>query len=93
MAARTHKIKIGDEWRTKIQVSMLVNRLEDCAQGNVELSSTQVKAIEILLRKVAPDLQSVEHTGEIEHRYVAEVPSVVAEPVEWQQQHTPPSLK
>ena len=88
MAARTRKIQIGDEWRTKIQVSMLVNRLQDCAQGKVELSSTQVKAIEILMRKVAPDLQSVEHSGEVQHSYVAELPQVSPSVDEWSKQLT-----
>ena len=88
MAARIRKIQIGDEWRTKIQVSMLVNRLQDCAQGKVELSSTQVKAIEILMRKVAPDLQSVEHSGEVQHSYVAELPQVSSSVDEWSKQLT-----
>lgn len=42
---------------------MLVNRLENHALGKNELSATQIKAIEILLRKSLPDLQAVEHTG------------------------------
>ena len=88
MAARTRKIQIGDEWRTKIQVAMLVNRLQDCAEGKVELSNTQVKAIEILMRKVAPDLQSIELSGEVQHSYVAEVPSVAPQVETWQQQHS-----
>lgn len=49
-----------DAARAKIQTSQLINRLTDHVFDKVELSSTQVKGIEILLRKTLPDLQSVE---------------------------------
>ena len=62
MAARLRKTH-QDDVRMKIQASQLVNRLTDHALGEVELSSTQVRAIEILLRKSIPDLTSVEMTG------------------------------
>lgn len=51
-----------DEVRQKIQTSQLINRLNSHAIGDVELSPTQVKAIEILLRKTMPDLSSVDST-------------------------------
>jgi hypothetical protein len=43
----------------KIQAAQLINRLTDHANGNVELSATQVRAIEVLLRKTLPDLSDV----------------------------------
>jgi len=46
---------------------MLINRLENHVLGKgknkVELSATQLRAIEILLRKSLPDLSSIEHAG------------------------------
>ena len=50
---------------------MLVNRLYKNAQGelktpkgdSIELTSGQLKSIEILLRKLVPDLKAIEHTG------------------------------
>jgi hypothetical protein len=65
MAARINKIRHDDETRAKIQTSQLVNRLTDHALGveGVKLEPTQVKAIEILLRKTLPDLQATELTG------------------------------
>ena len=44
---------------------MLLNRLRDHVFGKCELSPTQIRAAEILLRKVIPDLASVEHSGEV----------------------------
>jgi hypothetical protein len=53
-----------DDVRRKIQASQLINRLTDHAFDRVELSSSQIKAIEILLKKSIPDLSSVELTGD-----------------------------
>lgn len=65
MAARVNKIRHDEETRAKIQASQLVNRLTDHALGNVELSQTQVRSIEILLKKTLPDLSAVEHSGDL----------------------------
>jgi hypothetical protein len=62
MASRRIKLWLTDEWKQKIQLSMLLNRLQDHASGKIEMSPTQVRAAEILLRKVAPDLSSTDAT-------------------------------
>lgn len=49
-----------DDVRAKIQTSQLVNRLTEHALGKVELSPTQVRAIEILIKKTLPDLSAVD---------------------------------
>lgn len=53
-----------EEARQKIRTTQLINRLQDHALGNVDMSSTQVRATEGLLKKVLPDLKQTEHTGE-----------------------------
>ncbi len=62
MAARLRKTH-QDDVRAKIQASQLVNRLTDHAFGKVELLPSQIKAIEILLKKSLSDLSSVELSG------------------------------
>lgn len=64
MAARMRKTH-QDDVRLKIQASQLINVLQNHALGLTEadLSPSRLKAIEILLRKSVPDLQSVEMTG------------------------------
>jgi hypothetical protein len=57
--------------RSKIQTSQLVNRLTDHALGKIELSPTQVRSIEVLIKKTLPDLQSIEHTGDPDNPVVA----------------------
>jgi hypothetical protein len=66
MAARINRIRLDDNWRLKIRTSMLIDRLEKHALGEIEMSATQIKAAETLLKKVAPDLQAIQHTGDAE---------------------------
>lgn len=49
--------------REKIQVSHLVNTLENFAlgKGTVKLTAARIKAIEMLLDKTLPNLASVKH--------------------------------
>jgi hypothetical protein len=63
MAARTVKISHDERTRAKIKTSQLLNRLNDHVFKQAVVSNTQMKAIEILLRKTLPDLSAVEHTG------------------------------
>lgn len=63
MAARLRKTH-QEEIRTKIQASQILNRLQDHLDGSIELSATQVKVAEILLKKTLPDLQSIELSGD-----------------------------
>lgn len=51
--------------RDKIQTSQLINRLNKFAlnEEGVEIDATRLRAIEILLRKSLPDLQSVQISG------------------------------
>jgi hypothetical protein len=67
MAARMRKTH-QDEVRTKIQTSQLLNRLQNHALSLTEdeLTPTQMKAIEILLRKSLPDLVAVDLHGEVD---------------------------
>src|SRR5678809_1386586 len=85
MPARTRKIRHDDETRAKIKVSQLANRLTNHALGVIELSQTQVRAIEILLRKVLPDLAAIEHSGDVETSYVVRMPEPVKDMAEWSQ--------
>ena len=54
-----------EDVRKKIQVSQLLNVLQNHALGETEdLSPTRMKAIEILLRKSMPDMASVTISGD-----------------------------
>lgn len=66
MAARLNP-KHDAATREKIQTSQLVNRLMANANGDIDMSPGQVRSAEILLKKVLPDLASVELTGDEEN--------------------------
>jgi hypothetical protein len=50
--------------RDKIQTGLLIEKLQQCALEGLELTSQQMKAIEILLKKSIPDLSAVELSGD-----------------------------
>ena len=67
-----------DYVREKIRASQLINRLHKCAFGEISLTMTQLRAIEILLRKSVPDLTKTEVQADATHRYVAQLPEVLS---------------
>lgn len=89
MAARTKKIRHDEETRLKIQASQIVNRLQDHIFGKIELTPTQVRCAEVLLKKTIPDLSSTENKTEVVHRFVARLPNKAENSATWQQQHAP----
>lgn len=70
MAARKYKGTKENGWpesvRDRIRTSMLVNRLTNHALGKVKMEPSQVRAIEILLRKTLPDLQATQLSGGVD---------------------------
>lgn len=62
MAARLRKSH-QDDVREKIQATQIINRLKAHFDGEVGLTSTQMKAAEILLKKSLPDLSATEVSG------------------------------
>lgn len=65
MAARTTRTNLNESWKEKIKLAQLINRLNDCAMGEVEMTSQQLKATEILLKKIIPDLKGVDLSAEL----------------------------
>ena len=89
MAARIHKIKHDEDTRAKIQVGNIITYLQGHIEGIKELSATQLKACEILLRKSLPDLTSVEISGEITTSKVIRAPAMAATTQDWSETHSP----
>jgi len=71
--------------RDRIDAAKLLKKLDDHADNaeTTPMSGTQIKAAEILLRKVIPDLKAVELSGTLTTRYEAlsdeELNGVIAE--------------
>ena len=66
MAARKNRIQHDENTRKKIQASQLINRLTNHALGLEEMENSQVRAAEILLKKILPDLSNVDFQGEVD---------------------------
>ena len=64
MAARKNKVTLSERWKDRISATMILNRLVSHVEGNLELSPTQIKAADIILKKVVPDLARTEHVGD-----------------------------
>jgi hypothetical protein len=53
----------AEKVRARIRAGGIAKRLEQHVLGTVEMSASQVTAALGLLRKVVPDVASIEHTG------------------------------
>lgn len=49
--------------RSKIRASWIIQRLQKCIEGKIEMSPVQMTAATVLLRKSIPDLSATELTG------------------------------
>lgn len=83
MAGRKPGFKMTDEHRSKIANSQVLNRLIDHVTGAPILEPSQVTAAVALLKKVMPDMQSVESKSEVTVRNVVRLPSPKANADEW----------
>lgn len=62
MAARTNKVELTERWKNGMAATMLLKRLNDHALGKLDLTSEQVRSADVVLKKLVPDLASVEQT-------------------------------
>lgn len=63
MAARIN-LRQDEQTRSRIQTTKICQRVQDHALGQIEMTATQLKAAEILLRKTLPDVSSITHSGD-----------------------------
>lgn len=73
MAGRSAGFRMSDEHRVKIQNSNILNALIEHVVGEREMSSTQVTAAVALMKKVLPDLQATQISGDSESPLVINV--------------------
>ena len=65
-SGQSRRRPMTDEWRAKIQVGAILTRLNRFVldkDGKVVMTSAQIKAADVLLRKRLPDLKAIEVTG------------------------------
>lgn len=64
MAARTNKIEHDPKTKRLIAASQLLNRLISHANGEIEMTQSQVNAARIVIGKSIPDLKAIELSGD-----------------------------
>jgi hypothetical protein len=57
--------KHDNRTRAKIQTSQIINRLNKHIKGEIEMTATQVRSAEILLKKALPDLSAIHHSPDV----------------------------
>lgn len=62
MAARLNK-RHSEEVRAKIQASVIIDRLQKCVNGEIEMTAIQVSAANALLDRSVPKLSQIQHVG------------------------------
>lgn len=69
MAARKRPLSEPklEEMRRRIQATKIIEKLQGHVMGTEDMSATQIRAAETLLRKSMPDLSSIDLQGEMEH--------------------------
>ena len=78
-----------DAWRNGVRIGLIRNRLQKHFLGEIELTSTQLKAAELLLSRTVPAMQSFEHTGAVDLNHIARIPQPAENSEQWAQQHSP----
>jgi len=63
MAARINK-RHSEEVRAKIQASVIIDRVQKHMNGEIEMTSSQLKAAEMLLDRSVPKLSQIQHSGD-----------------------------
>lgn len=87
MAARKNLVLTKD-WKEKIKIGVILDRLIKHVNGQNEMTPTQIAAAKILLSKVVPDMKAIELTGEVTHNYAMRIPEQAASVEQWQQSHS-----
>ena len=64
MATRTNKTKHDEKTKRLIRASQLLNRLNQFANGEIEMTQAQVNAARVVIGKEIPDLKAVEISGD-----------------------------
>ena len=82
---------LTEQHRSKIANSQILNRLVSFINGDegVKMAPAQVTAALGLLKKVLPDLASIENTGESQVHYVIRAPEPVKLSADWERQNAP----
>lgn len=93
MPARVKKIRHDENTRTKIKVGNIITRLHGLIAGTVDMPPHAVSAALGLLKKVLPDVTSVEISKEVTVSYIARMPQKQTTMEQWQKNYEAPTTE
>ena len=76
--------------RERIRAAVIIDRFQKHFMGELDLTPTQIRVGEILLRKVIPDLTHTDLSATFTRRYVVEVPAQLSDE-EWEKKYSLPA--
>jgi hypothetical protein len=75
--------------RERIRAGVIIDRFQK-HMGELELTPTQIRVGEVLLRKVIPDLTHTDLSATLTRRYVVEVPAQLSDE-QWEKKYSLPA--
>src|SRR5690242_19005470 len=75
--------------RERIRAGVIIDRFQKHFMGELELTFTQIRVGEIVLRKVVPDLTHTDLSATFTRRYVVEVPAQLSDEA-WEKKYSLP---
>lgn len=84
---------MSDEHRVKIANAGILKALIDHALGLRPMSATQVQAGVALMRKILPDLNTVDVNASVEHHLVAYLPQPAQSVTDWAARYAPRQIE
>jgi len=76
--------------RERIRAGVIIDRFQKHFMGELDLTPTQIRVGEILLRKVIPDLTHADLSTTFTRRYVVEIPPQLSDE-EWEKKYSLPA--
>jgi hypothetical protein len=76
--------------RERIRAGVIIDRFQKHFMGELDLTPTQIRVGEVLLRKVIPDLTHTDLRATFTRRYVVEVPPQLSDE-EWEKKYSLPA--
>jgi len=55
---------LSEDWKDKIRAGVILDRLVKHVNGEIDMSNSQVRAADILLKKIVPDVARTEIAGD-----------------------------
>ena len=74
-----------EQLRKRIQTGRVLDRVQKCAKGEIEMSNIEMQAAKLLLDKAMPSMQAVQQEISETKSFVVETPKPVKDDTGWEE--------